>query len=101
MRVAQANATLIAYSMEKEYEYARIRTDPPLKSPRTWAGADDGNRTRVASLGSWNSAIELHPHWITNFIIAQKQAICNRYFLKNSMKICLILLTMCLHCVNL
>ncbi len=26
------------------------------------SGADDGNRTRVTSLGSWNSAIELHPH---------------------------------------
>ncbi len=26
-------------------------------------GADDGNRTRVTSLGSWNSAIELHPHY--------------------------------------
>ena len=24
-------------------------------------GADDGNRTRVISLGSWSSAIELHP----------------------------------------
>ncbi len=24
-------------------------------------GADDGNRTRVASLGSWSSTIELHP----------------------------------------
>ena len=26
-----------------------------------WGGADDGNRTRVVSLGSWSSAIELHP----------------------------------------
>ena len=25
-------------------------------------GAGDGNRTRVASLGSWNSAVELHLH---------------------------------------
>ena len=24
-------------------------------------GAGDGNRTRAASLGSWNSTIELHP----------------------------------------
>lgn len=28
------------------------------------AGAGDGNRTRVASLGSWNSAIELHLHLV-------------------------------------
>ena len=26
-------------------------------------GADDGNRTRVSSLGSLGSASELHPHW--------------------------------------
>lgn len=32
-------------------------------------GAGDGNRTRVASLGSWNSAIELHLHFLTTFII--------------------------------
>ena len=25
-------------------------------------GADDGNRTRVASLGSWGPAIRRHPH---------------------------------------
>lgn len=25
-------------------------------------GADDGNRTRVASLEDWGSTIELHPH---------------------------------------
>ena len=28
-------------------------------------GANDGNWTRVISLGNWNSAIELHPHMIT------------------------------------
>lgn len=37
----------------------------PWKRSTDWAirayGADDGNRTRVVSLGSWNSAIELHP----------------------------------------
>ena len=26
------------------------------------AGAGDGNRTHIASLEGWNSAIELHPH---------------------------------------
>lgn len=26
------------------------------------SGAGEGNRTPVISLGSWNSAIELHPH---------------------------------------
>ncbi len=30
-------------------------------SYKSMNGADDGNRTRVVSLGSWNSAIELHP----------------------------------------
>ena len=31
--------------------------------PRIHRGADDGNRTRVASLEDWGSTIELRPHW--------------------------------------
>ena len=36
-----------------------------------FVGAGDGNRTHVASLGSWGSAIELHPR--TQAIIAQSK----------------------------
>ena len=32
-------------------------------------GAGSGNRTRIASLEGWNSAIELHLHFLTTFII--------------------------------
>lgn len=52
------------------------------------AGADDGNRTRVASLGSWNSTIELHPQ--TTILLSlknQKKSMGKRgFFQKNSKK---------------
>ena len=32
-------------------------------------GAGSGNRTRIASLEGWNSAIELHLRFLTTFII--------------------------------
>jgi hypothetical protein len=35
------------------------RVDRP--AAHTPCGAGDGNRTRIASLEGWNSAIELHP----------------------------------------
>ena len=34
----------------------------PVRRRASWGlGADDGNRTRVASLEDWGSTIELHP----------------------------------------
>src|SRR3954451_5309635 len=38
---------------------ARLRA--VVRRPESLLGADDGNRTRVASLEDWGSTIELHP----------------------------------------
>ena len=41
---------------------ARPRTDEHIAPAQHKAGAGDGNRTHIASLEGWSSAIELHPH---------------------------------------
>ncbi len=44
------------------YQLSYYRMDRADKAaPSFFAGAGDGNRTRVASLEGWSSAIELHP----------------------------------------
>ena len=42
------------------------------------AGAGDGNRTHTTSLEGWDSAIELHPHFATAIIIAQRPFSVNK-----------------------
>src|SRR3954454_2317822 len=43
---------------------ARLRA--VVRRPESVLGADDGNRTRVASLEDWGSTIELHPRALTS-----------------------------------
>ena len=38
-----------------------VKTDDESDAPTTARGAGDGDRTRIASLEGWSSAIELHP----------------------------------------
>lgn len=47
----------------------RLRFPPHIKKTPigVFSGADEGNRTPVASLGSWSSAIEPHPQGISPF----------------------------------
>ena len=72
-------ATACPLSFFSTYNRKHKKSTAILAKMRWTFGADDGNRTRVASLGSWNSAIELHPHTNYSCIVPHKKSFCNSF----------------------